>query len=168
MECFFCEVLNKKVGVFEVYENENFLAFVDAFPFVPGQIVIITKKHSFSFINFEIFSKDFFDVIRKIVISFLNLGYDGYHLLINEGSAATFDHFYCILIPRKKDDGFSFNLKKLNLNEKQMSEISELIKKNIKEEEKEEEKKEEKEEKEKVKEVEEEVKKFLEKIKRIP
>jgi histidine triad (HIT) family protein len=160
MECFFCGVLRKEVKVFDVYENENFLAFVDAFPFVFGQVVIVVKKHAFSFINFDEVFKDFLDAIKKLVIAFFSLGYEGYNLLINEGSASNFDHFYCILIPRKKDDGFSFNLKKLSLNQEEMEKISELIRKNIKQNEKEEKIKEE--------EIEEDIKKIFEKIKRIP
>jgi len=169
-ECFFCSVLNKKVKVFDVYENENFLAFVDAFPFVFGQVVIIAKQHGFSFINFDKIFQDFLDVVNKIVTAFFNLGYDGYHLLVNEGSASNFDHFYSILIPRKKDDGFSFNLKKLSLSEEEMQEMARLIIESIEIEEikqKKIEKQEEQKQKEKEEKIKKEIEKFLER-KRIP
>ena len=44
-ECKFCQIRDKEYPGFIVWENENFFALLDIFPFRPGHTLLITKKH---------------------------------------------------------------------------------------------------------------------------
>lgn len=45
MECIFCEISEGEVPCHKVWENEEFLAFLDIEPKVEGMTVVITKDH---------------------------------------------------------------------------------------------------------------------------
>jgi histidine triad (HIT) family protein len=44
-DCIFCKIVNKEIPCTKVYEDENFLAFLDIHPIAPGQTQVIPKKH---------------------------------------------------------------------------------------------------------------------------
>ena len=43
--CIFCKIVKKEIPTEIVYEDENFLAFLDINPLSPGHTQIIPKKH---------------------------------------------------------------------------------------------------------------------------
>lgn len=43
--CIFCKILNGALPAYKVWENENFLAFLDINPVNPGHTLIIPKHH---------------------------------------------------------------------------------------------------------------------------
>lgn len=45
MDCIFCKIINKEIPCTKVYEDENFLAFLDINPLSPGHTQVIPKKH---------------------------------------------------------------------------------------------------------------------------
>lgn len=45
MECIFCQIVEKKIPAHVVYEDTEFLAFLDIHPLSPGHTLIIPKKH---------------------------------------------------------------------------------------------------------------------------
>lgn len=45
MECIFCKIVKGEIPSYKVYEDENFLAFLDINPQSPGHTQVITKKH---------------------------------------------------------------------------------------------------------------------------
>lgn len=44
-DCIFCKIVKKEIPANVVYEDENFLAFLDIRPLGPGHTQIIPKKH---------------------------------------------------------------------------------------------------------------------------
>lgn len=44
-DCIFCRIVRKEVPADIVYEDNSVLAFLDAFPAVRGQVLVIPKKH---------------------------------------------------------------------------------------------------------------------------
>lgn len=44
-ECIFCKIVEGEVPAYKVYEDENFLAFLDINPRSPGHTQVIPKKH---------------------------------------------------------------------------------------------------------------------------
>lgn len=133
-QCFFCEVANKNIETFVVYENNFFIAFLDIYPAVFGQILIITKNHKQRFSDFtkeEI--ESFFEVLKNLIYCFYEIGFEGYNLLINEGKIAgqNFDHFCCYLFPRKENDGFSIEWKRREENKEELRKFSTLIREKI-------------------------------------
>lgn len=43
--CIFCKIVNGEIPCYKVYENENFLAFLDINPQSPGHVQVIPKEH---------------------------------------------------------------------------------------------------------------------------
>jgi len=43
--CIFCKIARGEIPCYKIYENENVLAFLDAFPSMKGQALVIPKKH---------------------------------------------------------------------------------------------------------------------------
>lgn len=44
-DCVFCKIVEGKIPSYKVYENANFMAFLDIAPVNKGQILVIPKKH---------------------------------------------------------------------------------------------------------------------------
>jgi len=44
-ECVFCKIVAKKIPAEVVYEDSNFIAFMDINPQSPGQVQVIPKNH---------------------------------------------------------------------------------------------------------------------------
>ena len=44
-DCVFCKIVKKEIPATVVYEDDNFLAFLDIRPVAPGHTQIIPKKH---------------------------------------------------------------------------------------------------------------------------
>lgn len=43
--CIFCKIIKKEIPAHIVYEDENYLAFLDIRPLSPGHTLIIPKQH---------------------------------------------------------------------------------------------------------------------------
>lgn len=66
MECLFCQIANKKIQSFVIYENDYAVAFLDIMPRVEGMTILIPKKHISSFDeDLELASK-LFELALKI------------------------------------------------------------------------------------------------------
>lgn len=44
-DCIFCQIIAGKIPCHKVYEDSNFLAFMDAYPITQGHTLVIPKKH---------------------------------------------------------------------------------------------------------------------------
>ena len=44
-DCIFCKIVEGKSPCFKIWEDDNFLAFLDIFPNTKGQTLVIPKKH---------------------------------------------------------------------------------------------------------------------------
>ncbi|MEI7463544.1 MAG: HIT domain-containing protein, partial [Candidatus Taylorbacteria bacterium] len=43
--CIFCKIINKEIPANIIYEDADFLAFLDIRPLSPGHMLVIPKKH---------------------------------------------------------------------------------------------------------------------------
>lgn len=48
-ECIFCRIVNGEIPCAKVWENDKFLAILDAFPNTKGMALVITKEHRGSY-----------------------------------------------------------------------------------------------------------------------
>ena len=44
-DCLFCKIIRREIPAYTVYENADFLAFLDINPRSPGHVQVIPKKH---------------------------------------------------------------------------------------------------------------------------
>ena len=63
--CIFCKIVDGEIPAYKVYEDENFLAFLDIHPIAPGQVQVIPKKHVRWVWDVENVG-EYFEVARKI------------------------------------------------------------------------------------------------------
>jgi histidine triad (HIT) family protein len=66
MECIFCKIARKEMSSEIIYEDENFVVFLDIHPRSKGMSLVIPKKHIKSFEEDINISKEIFFVAIKI------------------------------------------------------------------------------------------------------
>ena len=64
LNCIFCKIINKEIPCTKIYEDENFLAFLDINPLSPGHTQIIPKKHYRWVWDIENIG-EYFEVVKK-------------------------------------------------------------------------------------------------------
>lgn len=64
-DCIFCKIVAGSVPVHKVYEDENFLAFLDIHPQAPGHTQVIPKQH-YRWVWDVPNVGEYFEVVRKI------------------------------------------------------------------------------------------------------
>jgi len=107
--CIFCKIVEGKEPASVVYEDEAFLALMDAYPLAPGHCLVIPKKHVERLDELSTSERNrLFEIGHAIVEAQKACGYglEGTNLLLNDGKAAnqTVPHAHLHLIPRKKGD----------------------------------------------------------------
>lgn len=66
--CIFCKIVNKEIPAHVVYEDGDFLAFLDIHPQSPGHTLIIPKKH-YRWVWDVPNVGAYFEVVRKIALA---------------------------------------------------------------------------------------------------
>lgn len=110
-DCLFCKIIAKEIPCFNVYEDEDVLAFLDINPVNPGHTLVIPKKH---FENFSaIPEKEVLKTIlavKKITPAVLaGVKASDFNLNLNNGgkSGQLINHLHWHIIPRFENDGHS-------------------------------------------------------------
>ena len=67
-DCIFCKIVSGEVSSNKVYEDENFLAFLDIHPQSPGHTLVIPKKH-YRFVWDVPNAGEYFEVAKKIALA---------------------------------------------------------------------------------------------------
>lgn len=67
-ECIFCKIVKKEIPAEIVYEDDNFLAFLDINPRAPGHCQVIPKKH-YRWVWQVPNVGEYFEVVRKIALA---------------------------------------------------------------------------------------------------
>jgi histidine triad (HIT) family protein len=91
--CIFCKIVKGEIPCYKVYEDENFLAFLDVFPRVKGHTLVIPKKHfkwTYDVPNFGEYWEAVKTVTKKIqnslqpkFVTYLTIGVDVPHAHIH-------------------------------------------------------------------------------------
>ena len=64
-DCIFCKIVSGEIPATKVYEDENFLAFLDIHPQSPGHAQVIPKQH-YRWVWDVPNVGEYFEVVRKI------------------------------------------------------------------------------------------------------
>lgn len=129
-DCVFCQIVTGKLPADKVYEDGDFLGFLDIRPLNPGHSLIVPKKHyrwTYDVPNFG----DYFEVARKVaqaqisalgaeLVSFVTLGFE-------------VPHAHIWVVPRFPDDGHGGALSWGAVKEVSRQERAEIAKKLLKE-----------------------------------
>jgi histidine triad (HIT) family protein len=102
--CIFCKISKKEVPAEIVYENKDFLAFLDIRPVSHGHILLIPKEHIvwMQDVSDEMISKIFILTKKIMIATKKGLGCD---YVLESVAGNEVPHFHIHLIPRYFNDG---------------------------------------------------------------
>lgn len=66
--CIFCKIINKEIPAHIVYEDNNFLAFLDINPHSPGHVQVIPKQH-YRWVWDVPNAGEYFEVAKKVALA---------------------------------------------------------------------------------------------------
>lgn len=113
MACVFCEIVAGTAPAIRVYEDDDYLAFLDIRPFTRGHTLVIPKAHSV----------DLTDTPAAVLAGMLTVGQriaqatrasglaaTGNNVAINDGRSAfqSVFHIHLHVVPRRDGDKLSF------------------------------------------------------------
>jgi len=103
--CIFCKIASKDIPSNEVYEDKNFLVFLDVKPINHGHLLIIPKKHIVWMQEADDKTiSEIFKLAKKMMLALKkSLKCDYVHLSVIGNEVP---HFHIHLIPRYKNDKF--------------------------------------------------------------
>ncbi|MBI5465831.1 MAG: HIT family protein [Candidatus Kerfeldbacteria bacterium] len=109
MDCIFCKIVTNTIQAVKVYEDAEFVAFLDIHPVRPGHTLVVPKVHyaRFDVTPPEVVAK-LWQVAQKVAAGVSRATQaDGYNISINNGRAAgqVIWHTHVHIIPRVSSDG---------------------------------------------------------------
>lgn len=130
-ECIFCKIVKGEIPSYKVWEDENYLAFLDVFPATKGHTLIIPKKHYKDIFEIPKEKLNRINEISKEIANILKekLNAEGINILNSSGKVAQQDvfHYHLHVIPRYSKDKFKIEFKNKTEN-KNFEEIIKIIK----------------------------------------
>jgi len=66
--CIFCRIISKEIPAYIVYEDDEFIAFLDIHPQSPGHVQVIPKKH-YRWVWDVPNTAKYFDIVTKIALA---------------------------------------------------------------------------------------------------
>lgn len=108
--CIFCDIANKKLKSYIVYEDTLCMAFLDNDPINEGHILLIPMEH---YLDVDDLSEELLNHIMKIsqkIVKTIKKIYncDGYTIMQNGGMFNDIGHYHLHIFPRYKSDGFGW------------------------------------------------------------
>lgn len=100
-DCLFCKIANKEIEAKILYEDEDLMVILDAYPDTDGHTLVIPKKHyeDIYSIDPEMFLKIFTTGKEKAQTLMNKLDKSSLTFLINYGDAQAIKHFHLHLLP---------------------------------------------------------------------
>lgn len=135
MDCIFCKILKGDIPCNKVFEDDSFIAILDAFPGNEGHVLIIPKSHYENIFDIdEQTLKNAYGLAKKVAFALKSsLGAEDINILQNNGELAgqTVNHFHIHVLPRYKDDKVIIKSEPVEIEKNKIEQIRQNIEKNI-------------------------------------
>jgi histidine triad (HIT) family protein len=133
-DCVFCRIAAGKEPSNVVYEDDGYIAFLDAYPFSKGHTLVCPKRHGETIWDMDEASiAELFKVASRVSRGVVDaMGADGFRFVQNNGEAANqvVAHVHVHVIPVKMEDrGRFFDRKRLSDGE--MKAVAQAIREKI-------------------------------------
>lgn len=107
MNDIFCKIVKGELPAFVVYETEDLMAIMDAYPHTPGHLLIIPKKHYTTILDMDNDINTKIHEAAKVLIQKMEKLYP--HLksiktVINYGEEQIVKHYHMHLLPLYEKD----------------------------------------------------------------
>lgn len=134
--CIFCKIIAGELPSCKVYEDSNFLAFMDINPAVRGHTLVIPKHHCRNMLDTpDNVGADFYSILKKVSLAVKTaFDADGIYMFQQNEAAAGQEvfHSHVHIVPRYKNDDFGRHTPpRLKVEISAVSEDAEKIKKYI-------------------------------------
>ncbi|PJE81800.1 HIT family protein [Candidatus Pacearchaeota archaeon CG10_big_fil_rev_8_21_14_0_10_32_42] len=107
-DCIFCKIVKREIPSEKIYEDENYLAFLDIHPQNKGHTIVIPKIHFENiFCGKEKNILGLGEVLKRVSILLKEkYGCEGVNLINNSGkvSGQEVGHFHFHVVPRYSED----------------------------------------------------------------
>lgn len=108
-ECIFCSITRGEAAASVIYQDDDFMAIMDAYPLTKGHVLIIPKQHRVLLHELSKAQRSqLFNLGHAIMQAqtACGLARGGVNMLLNDGSVAnqTIAHLHLHLIPRRRGD----------------------------------------------------------------
>ena len=126
-DCIFCKIANGEIPSYKIYEDDNFLSFMDVNPMSFGHCLIIPKDHYENIYEMpeDLLSK-LFPIVKKIAVRLKEVtGCDGMNIFQNNGLAGnqTVFHYHVHIRPRYNNDNLIPSIPTHELTEEERNKI---------------------------------------------
>ncbi|MGB9706642.1 MAG: HIT family protein [Microgenomates group bacterium] len=98
--CVFCKIVKGEIPAYKIYEDKEFLAFLDINPFVDGHTLVIPKKH-YQWVWQVPNIGEYFSVVKKIASHFQKVFNDEFVASVIWGTDVPHAHIH--LLPKAYD-----------------------------------------------------------------
>lgn len=131
--CIFCKIAKGEIPCYKIYENNDFLAFLDLSQATKGHTLIIPKKHYDNIFSLDEKIDIMLPVVTVAKALKKSLKIDNINMINNNGPLAgqTINHFHIHLIPRYDNDKVSLNFGENSFTAEELKSLSETISKEI-------------------------------------
>jgi histidine triad (HIT) family protein len=128
-DCIFCKIVRNEIPSFKVYEDENFLGFLDINPFSKGHTILIPKNHYRWVYDVPNFG-EYWQIAQKIALNIKNSSLKPEYIsFLTIGNEVPHAHIH--IIPRNENDDIApvlHSLPLLQLSEDEFNDIQNQIK----------------------------------------
>ena len=130
--CIFCSIINGDIPSYKVYEDNDFLAFLDISQAEIGHTLVVPKKHFDNFLEMDdktaekliVLVKDLANKVKKATNA------SGINILNNNGVAAgqSVNHIHFHIIPRYENDDLVMKFTEHKLSQEEFIDLANKIK----------------------------------------
>lgn len=132
--CIFCKIVKGEIPSYKIYEDEEFLAFLDISQASVGHALVVTKKHYDNVLEMDDAAAGrLFALTVKLAKQIKkNLDVSGMNILNNCGERAgqSVMHAHVHIIPRYENDTVTLRFSKNQLSDPELLTLAERIKRN--------------------------------------
>lgn len=120
--CIFCQISVGQLPSYKVYEDDQFLGFLDIKPAVKGHVLVIPKKHCQFFYDVPNIG-DYFEVVKKISLAVKKVFNSAYVQIRTLGEAIPHAHVHVLPIAQFGNEKLDWS-KPLNFSAAELSRIA--------------------------------------------
>lgn len=132
--CIFCSIVNGDIPSYKVYDDNDFLAFLDISQAEIGHTLVVPKKHFDNFLEMDDETAKKLIVLVKVLANKIKkaTGALGINILNNNGETAgqSVNHIHFHIIPRYADDDLVIKFTQHQLSQQEFIDLAKSIKEN--------------------------------------
>jgi len=126
-DCIFCQIVKGKIPCYKIYEDKDFLGFLDIYPLNPGHALLIPRKH-YRWVNQVSDFGKYWEIAGELSQVIERVLKADHSCFITLGQEVAHAHIH--IVPRYPEDDLGGTIdwsKKKKIDKEKMKEISKNI-----------------------------------------